>query len=119
MLLKFLSLINLFRNCPNQHCLRCGQPGVPFSENCNKCRYLDSMDCRLCGGRGHIQSRCPDTWRRYHATLSPNTGKILLLSWVLATGDMIEYFFFFFALKAFFSKNQRVFDCKNHITPGS
>ena len=62
-------------SCPNQHCLRCGKSGEPYSENCRKCRYLDTMDCRLCGGRGHIQSRCPDTWRRYHATTTPNTGE--------------------------------------------
>lgn len=56
-------------HCPDAHCLRCGNPGEPFSENCRKCRYLDTMDCRLCGGRGHIQNQCSDIWRRYHATL--------------------------------------------------
>ena len=60
--------------CPSQRCLRCGQSGEPYSENCRKCRYLDTIDCRLCGGRGHIQAHCPDTWRRYHATLSANKG---------------------------------------------
>jgi hypothetical protein len=60
--------------CPRQHCMRCGEPGEPYTLNCRKCRYLDSMDCRLCGGRGHIQSQCPDIWRRYHATTTPNQG---------------------------------------------
>ena len=32
------------------------------------------MDCRLCGGRGHIQSHCPDTWRRFHASTSAKAG---------------------------------------------
>lgn len=55
--------------CPKEQCLRCSASGEPYSENCRKCRYLDTMQCRLCGGCGHIQSKCPDTWRRYHATL--------------------------------------------------
>ena len=41
------------------------------------------MDCRLCGGRGHIQSRCPDTWRRYHATTTPNIGEEMKKSFFL------------------------------------
>ena len=40
------------------------------------------MDCRLCGGRGHIQSRCPDTWRRYHATTTPNIGEEMNIFYV-------------------------------------
>ena len=48
----------------------------PFSENCRRCRYLDTMDCRLCGGRGHIQAHCPDTWRRFHATTT-SSGSIV------------------------------------------
>ena len=32
------------------------------------------MDCRQCGGRGHIQSHCPDNWRRYHASTSAKAG---------------------------------------------
>ena len=35
------------------------------------------MDCRLCGGRGHIQSQCPDTWRRYHSTTTTTSHDIV------------------------------------------
>ena len=37
----------------------------------------DAMDCRLCGGRGHIQSQCPDTWRRYHSTTTTTSHDIV------------------------------------------
>lgn len=66
-----------YLRCPNQHCLRCmsNTDHQAFSENCRKCRYLDTMDCRNCGGRGHIQSGCPDIWRRYHATTDATQGQ--------------------------------------------
>ena len=76
--------------CPSQRCLRCGQSGEPYSENCRKCRYLDTIDCRLCGGRGHIQAHCPDTWRRYHATLSANKGMHSVdISWFFYHADFM------------------------------
>ncbi len=62
---------HFYNQCPHQHCLRCGNFGEPYTTQCRKCRYLDTMVCRLCGGRGHIQSHCADHWRRYHATTSP------------------------------------------------
>jgi len=65
---------HLYFKCPQKHCLRCGAENESYSENCRKCRYLDTMDCRQCGGRGHIQSHCPDNWRRYHASTSAKAG---------------------------------------------
>ena len=74
----FENNIHTFIHTPDHACIFAILIKFPFafSENCRKCRYLDTMDCRLCGGRGHIQAHCPDTWRRFHATTT-SSGSIV------------------------------------------
>ena len=62
---------HVWQRCPKSRCFRCSTPG-PFAESCRNCRYLDSMVCRICGGKGHVQANCSDKWRRFHATTSGN-----------------------------------------------
>jgi len=56
--------------CPENGCLRCGQPGLGFQTSCRHCRGLDHIECRECGYQGHVRRDCPDLWRRYHKTTS-------------------------------------------------
>ena len=62
---------HVWQRCPQSRCFRCSAPG-PYAESCRNCRYLDSMVCRICGGKGHVQANCTDKWRRFHATTSSN-----------------------------------------------
>ena len=63
--------------CENAKCLRCGLPNISYSHTgCMHCRRLNNTSCFLCGGKGHTKSNCPDTWRRFHATLSGQEGVV-------------------------------------------
>ncbi|CAO1322370.1 unnamed protein product [Diamesa serratosioi] len=60
--------------CPNTICLRCGKQNRIFSNGCNECNRLNKKVCPLCKFRGHDIDTCPDKWRRYHSTVSEDTG---------------------------------------------
>jgi hypothetical protein len=40
------------------------------------CRRLNTSECFVCGGKGHVKSSCPDLWRRFHATISGPEGVV-------------------------------------------
>ena len=63
-----------FAACPNQRCLRCGEPGAAYTQGCGKCKA--KRDCGQCGCPGHDPENCPDNWRRFHYTIRPEDGVV-------------------------------------------
>ena len=63
--------------CYNAKCLRCVLPNNYYSHTgCMHCRRLNTSECFVCGGKGHVKSSCPDLWRRFHATISGPEGVV-------------------------------------------
>ena len=63
--------------CNNAKCLKCGLPNNYYSHTgCMHCRRLNTSECFVCGGKGHVKSSCPDLWRRFHVTLSGPEGVV-------------------------------------------
>ncbi|XP_063395562.1 uncharacterized protein LOC134680365 [Cydia fagiglandana] len=58
--------------CPRKICVNCGSPNFMYSTSCRACAPWRGLACAECGARGHPASHCPDTWRRYHATIDEN-----------------------------------------------
>ncbi|XP_063616352.1 uncharacterized protein LOC134789684 [Cydia splendana] len=58
--------------CPRKICVNCGSPNFMYSTSCRACAPWRGLACAECGAPGHPASHCPDTWRRYHATIDEN-----------------------------------------------
>ncbi|XP_063357910.1 uncharacterized protein LOC134647488 [Cydia amplana] len=58
--------------CPRKICVNCGSPNFMYSTSCRSCAPWRGLTCAECGRPGHPASHCPDTWRRYHATIDEN-----------------------------------------------
>lgn len=56
--------------CHQRMCGRC----LEYGHTTKKCRYKAcELTCNLCKMRGHTVNDCPDLWRRYHLTTSPDS----------------------------------------------
>ncbi|KAI4502208.1 hypothetical protein M0802_002890 [Mischocyttarus mexicanus] len=51
--------------CTERICLTCGKEQDTFRPTCETCRTLY---CKMCSAIGHVDTECPDLWRRYHQT---------------------------------------------------
>ncbi|XP_022920274.2 uncharacterized protein [Onthophagus taurus] len=56
--------------CPLAMCTSCGNLGG-HTTYCSRCAHWQKVQCHLCKLYGHIDSVCPDLWRRYHLTTKP------------------------------------------------
>ncbi|XP_072251740.1 zinc finger CCHC domain-containing protein 7-like [Leuresthes tenuis] len=57
------------KNCPGRPCSSCGLP----SHGLSPCRAppVWNQHCQRCWVTGHLSDGCPDIWRQYHLTVTP------------------------------------------------
>jgi len=50
---------------------QCGKSALVYRYGCPKCLSTNKSykPCSVCNNVSHLPSECPETWRRYHATV--------------------------------------------------